>query len=442
MKKRNKDFLWLVYTVLISFVGILFLTGKMPLPGKITVHESAEEVENMEDAVAEKAEIEEKDPLSEEYYQLEGQIEELEKTLEESQEKLAREEETKFAALHEYGKQITEIKEKYRPLMNYNVKNFEAQYDTGGSKEIQDTNQIIYGIGELSKFTPWGITINMFSSMALDNSKADYEVMVDANNAFGTGMQTIIVDTKAEMEKFTARMDFYEKLTEDSENESFARFTEERVSTIWENQYLMKDMLNGSKAELEPYAEEVYKKLYIMGVATLTLKDFYRTLLTDCDSKSNSINKLQNQYEEIMEVIDPDGTGQIEEMVTEEELMHYLKPLIDAGRSASNGYAGLGSSSPLVNSTWEYTRMGTVYWHFKEDITMVNSDMIHIYYAGGKPVYVNGYYFYNGRLLNGNGSEDAEVLYDEAVWMITGYHSDKRVIESHMQNILNACGNG
>lgn len=443
MKKINKDFLWLAYAILISFLGILFLTGHIPMPVKMISTEPVEKAERLKDIgiVTENNGIEGKNPLEVEYYELTNQIEELEKTLEECQTKLAREEEVKFANLHEYGKQVEKIKEKYQPLMNYNVKNFEAQYDTGGSKEIQDTNQAIYAIGELSKYTPWGITVNLFSSMALDNSAANYEAMVNANNAFGTGMQTIIVDTRAEMEKFVARMDFYEKLTEDSDNDSFTRFTEERLRTIWENQYLMKYTLNGKETGLELYADEVCKKLYIMGAATLTLEDHYKTLLTDCDSKSNSLNKLENQYKEIMEVVNYDGEGRIEEMVTTEELMHYLAPLINAGRQAANGYAQLSTASPLVDSTFKYTKMGRVYWHFKEEITMFNNDTVHIYYAGGKPTYVNGYYFYAGQLLNGDGSEDAEILYNEAMWLKSGYRFDKRDCEYHMQKVMDACGN-
>ncbi len=449
MKKINKELFWLIYAVLVSFLGILFLTGHIKIPAKapakasvkMPLPEPVEEIESLEDIAVENSQTEEENPLAEEYIELANQNEELEKILEECQAKLATEEETKLAIIHEYGKQVKDIKEKYQPLINYNVKNFEAQYDTGGSREIQDTNQVIYGIGELSKYTPWGITINMFSSMALDNSKADYEVMVDANNAFGTGMQAIIVDTKAEMEKFTARIDFYEKLTEDSENDSYARFTDEKLKKIWENQYLMKYTLDDQALELEPYADEVCRKLYIMGAATLTLEDYYKTLLMDCDSKTNSLNKLESQYEEIMKVIDCVGADRIEEMVTTEELMYYLAPLINAGIQAENGYTRLGSSSPLVDSTFEYTRMGRAYWFFKEEITIFNSDTVHIYYAAGKPTYINGYYFYNGQLLNGDGSEDAETLYNEAVWLITGYRVDKRECEYHMQNLMDACGN-
>ncbi len=448
MKKSNKEFFWVVYAVLVSFLGFLFLTGHIKVPAKapakasvkIALPEPVEETESPEDIAVEDSQTEEENPLEEEYNELANRNEELEKTLGECQAKLATEEETKLAIIHEYGKQMKEIKEKYQPLINYNVKNFEAQYDTGGSKEIQDTNQIVYGIGELSKYTPWGITINMFSSMALDNSKAEYEVMVDANSAFGTGMQTTIVDTKAEMEKFIARMDFYEKLLEDSENDSYASFTDERLKKIWENQYLMKYLLDDQALELEPYADEVCKKLYIMGAATLTLKDYYETLLTDCDSKTNSLNKLESQYEEIMEVIDCVGVDRIEEMVTKEDLMYYLSPLIRAGAQAENEYTTL-VASPLVDSTFKYTRMGRAYWYFKEEITIFHSDTVQIYYAAGKPTYINGYYFYNGQILNGDGSEEAAILYNEAIWLITGYHDDKRECERHMQNLMDACGN-
>ncbi|MCH5258411.1 MAG: hypothetical protein J1F18_01600 [Lachnospiraceae bacterium] len=458
MKKINKEYFWLAYLVAISVVGILLLTDRMP---KFNLNKddrtdkgserqevletetegiASEAVAPKESVSAERNETEEERSLKEEYNELVKQIEEKEKQLEECRTQLEAEEKTKFAILHKYGEQMQGIRAKYQPLINYNVKNFEAQYDVGGSREIQDTNQGFYAIGELSKYTPWGIWVNMFTSMALDNSNANYDVMVSANNAFGTGMQAIIVDTRAEVEQFNAKLDFYETLTAESGNADFSRYTDEKLRMIWENQYLMEYALNGEDVNIEPYANEVYKKLYIMGATTKILEDYYQTLLTDCDSKTSSINRLENQYLEIMEVVDTDKTGEIANMVSDSELEKYMTPLINAGMKASQGYAGLGASSQLVDSTFKYTIYGRTYWHYKESITMVNGDRVHIYYAGNKPVYVNGYYFYNGRILNGDDSVDAETLYNEAMWMASASHEKKEQCELHMMLLLNACG--
>ncbi len=452
MRKINKEYFWLCYLILVSVLGILLLTGRMQIPSvgmppAEKMQEQKPETENLQKAAEQEEEnaeenqtVVETNPLAEEYGALLEETEEKERLLTECQKQIAAEEEKKFAILHKYEAQMEGIRAEYLPLVNYSVKNFEAKYDTGGSKVVQDVNQINYAIGELSKYTPWGITMNMFTSMAIDNSNADYAAMVNANAALGTGMQKVIVDTRAETEKFTVKLDFYEMLTLDSQSDDYNRYTDDKIRTMWENQYLMEYALKGQNVDMEPYAVEVQKKLYIMGAATKTLENYYSTLLTDCDSKTRSINQLEEQYQEIMNIVDPDGTGEIADMVQPEELEKYIAPLVRAGMEAANGYARLESSSPLVDSTWKYTTHGRLYWHYKAGLTMVNCDDVHIYYAGGKPVYVNGYYFYNGRLLNGNGNEDASVLYDEAVWMEKNSHAKKEECVVHLENILAACG--
>lgn len=375
-----------------------------------------------------------------EYQAILEQIEEKEAMLSACQQQIAAQEEVKFAILHKYREQMEGIQEEYRPLINYHVKNFEAKYDTGGSEEVQDVNQINYAIGELSKYTPWKFTANLFTSMAIDRSNADYEAMVNANAAFGTGMQTIIVDTKAVTDKFAAKLDFYEMLVADSENAGYGQYTEEKIREIWENQYLMEYALHGNDVDMEPYALEVRKQLYIMGAATRTLEDFYKTLLTDCDSKTRSIDQLEEQYQEIMDIIDPDENGQIAALVQPEEMEKYISPLIVAGMRASNGYAALGSASPLVDARFTYTTYGRVYWFYKEGLMMASGDDVHIYYAGDKPVFVNGYIFYNGTLLNGDGTEDAKALYEEAIWMGRGNIAEKAEYTVHIDQLHAACG--
>lgn len=461
MTKMNKEHFWLGYLVFISLLGILLLTGQMPfMPAERQTVERAqekrteaaelqetEEYQKTKDRQEEKpvgeepAEIVRKvNPLEEEYQMLLEQIEENETLLAECQEQIAAQEEAKFAILQKYREQMEGIRAEYRPLINYSVKNFEAKYDTAGIEEVQEVNQINYAIGELSKYTPWGLTANLFTSMAIDNNNADYEAMVNANAAFGTGMQEIIVDTRAVTEKFTAKLDFYEMLTADSINAGYGQYTDEKIRDIWENQYLMAYALKGNDVDLESYAVEVRKQLYIMGAATMTLKDFYKTLLTDCDSKTRSLDKLEEQYQEIMDIVDPEGNGEIAALVRPEEMEQYISPLIVAGMRAMNGYAALGSASPLIDARFTYTAYGRVYWFYKEGLMMASGDDVHIYYAGDKPVFVNGYIFYNGMLLNGDGTEDAEALYREAIWMGRGNIAEKEEYTIHIDQLKAACG--
>lgn len=464
MKKMNKEYFWLGYLVFISVLGILLLTGNLPFASvrrqsaeKIQEKTETEEVsetkefpetgngQETEETEKPRTEAEtEVNPLEEEYQELLKQIEEKEATLSACQEQIAAQEEMKFAILHKYREQMEGIQEAYRPLINYHVNNFEAKYDTGGSEEVQNVNQINYAIGELSKYTPWGITANLFTSMAIDSSNADYEAMVNANAEFGTGMQKIIVGTKAVTEKFAAKLDFYEMLTADSENAGYGQYTDEKIRDIWENQYLMEYALQGNDVDMEPYAMEARKQLYIMGAATRMLENFYQTLLTDCDSKTRSINKLEEQYQEIMDIVDPDKNGEIAALIQPEEMEPYIWPLIKAGMRATNGYAALGSASPLVDGRFTYTRYGRVYWYYREGLEMelmlASGDDVSIYYAGGKPVYVNGYIFYNGMLLNGNGTEDAEALYEEAIWMGRGNTAKKEEYTIHIDRLRAACG--
>lgn len=459
MKKMNKEYFWLVYLVFISALGILLLTGHMPFTAALRQYadnarekksgiEQLLETEEQEDGtilVNQKEDKTEVDPMEEEYQTLLEQIEEKEALVAECQEQLAVEEEKKFAIMQKYKEQVEGIRQEYSPLINYAVKNFEANYDVDGSNEIQDLNQFNYALGELSKYTPWGITVNLFTSMAIENSNSDYEAMVNANAAFGTGMQKIIVDTGAKIEKFNAKLDFYEMLTADNINPDYGSYTEEKIRKIWENQYLMEYALKGNDVDIEPYALEVRKQLYILGAAINTLKDFYSTLLTDGNSKINSINSLENQYQEIMALADPDGNGEIAELVDSKELGKYITPLIYAGMDAYHGYAKLGGASPLIDIRFTYTHQGRLYCYYKIlnkafGLMFVSESDVHVYYADNKPVYVNGYCFYNGRLLNGNGSEDAETLYEEGLWYRIGNRGEKRDYDFHRNNLLNACG--
>lgn len=470
MNKINKEYFWLLYLAAISVLGILLLTGHLDIPsvrrnsaevtnidegtsviaydrqettveeaGEETVGGVEEETENADVNVLDNFETEE-DSLEARYNQLEKEITEKENLLAEYQEQIALEEESKYAILKEYGEQMQGVSYRYRSMVNYTVNNFSAQADIGGTQNIERVKKADYAIGELSKYTPWGITINLFSSMAMDSRDQEYSIMVKANNALGTGMQNVIVDTKASVEEFEGRLNFFETLTEDSDRTNFSGYTEERLRTIWENQYLIKYALNGHEIDLEPYAVEVRKKLYILGAATQVLKDYYDTLLMGSSFKTQNQNQLQAQYDEIMKVIDPEGTGEISAMVTPGELGKYLIPLIDAGMSAADAYTATETYSPNATRTFSYSSSGRIYYHYKSSLTLISNDRnsrgsVAIYYAGERmPVYVDGYYFYHGTLLNGGDNADGTGLYNAAIEM-TSARGSRTKLEQTLQNL-------
>lgn len=459
MKKINKDCIWLVYFVTISALGILFLTGHIfqHPPAKTISNEPSETdvntdttdedmgliiTENTTEDIAIPV-----NPLVEEYNILIEQINELELSLSESKQQLGQLRAEKFSVLNKYKEQFNNIRDNYNSLIYYNVKNFNVRYDTGGGSVIRDQNQELNAIGEISKYTPWGLVTNMFTSMSIDNNNRDYEIVVEANNSFGNGMQPIIVDTRAEIENFTSRLEFFEKMTSSDIVWNQSLLAEDKLGEMWETQYLLEYALQGKDLEqaLQPYIDEVYKKFYILATATKALEDFYSTLWTDCGNKTNVLNELENQYSELMDLIDPDKTGEIANKVSAEELGNYLIPLIESGRKAYHSYADLcRSASPLVRSYFEIMPYGRTYWYYREDngsrIMFTDDPYLHIYFANGKPVYVNGHYIYNGLLLNGEGDEDVETVCDEAKWIGYNNRAGREEILKHIAELVQAYG--
>ncbi len=374
----------------------------------------------------------------EQYEALEKRISQLEENIPAYQEELSALMNSKFTVMDKYEEQLNAVKDQYAALRAFNVKNFEAQYDVDGSRIIEDNKKINHAIGELSQYTPWRITLGLFSSMAMEDGNQDYAAMVSANDAFGTGMQTITVDTKAEIEKFNAQITFYEGLIETRETGEYLSGwgMHSGLQQACENQYLLEHVLNGEEINLDSYAKEVQKKLYIMGQEVGLIRDFYATLLTDGNHKSVSMNKLSSQYQEIMAAADPDGTGEIAGAVTAEELAGYVIPLIDAGRQAENTMSNVGAASPLVDRKYYYSMQGKEHWFEKSGRVMKFEGVGGVYYANGKPVYVGGLYFCNGILLNGDENVDAEKVYEAAKYLTgsqSGMQQNMEIIENELR---------
>lgn len=89
----------------------------------------------------------------------------------------------------------------------------------------------------------------------------------------------------------------------------------------------------------------------------------------------------QKQTEDSSEKTEKEA-GEIATLVRPEEMEQYISPLIVSGMRAMNGYAALGSASPLIDARFTYTAYGRVYWFYKEGLMMASGDDVHIYYAG------------------------------------------------------------
>lgn len=415
-------------------------TGDATVGAREAVGDGNDEEEKSVQAV-ETSEEENTASLTQRGRALEERIAEIEGSLPALQDELAELKESKFALMDRYAEQLKSVKEDYQGLRNFTVKNFEPQYDVGGSKIIEDNKKINNAIGQLSRYTPWGITLGLFSSMAMEDGNRDYSAMVAANDAFGTGMQTIIVDAKAEIEKFNGQIIFYDGLIEENVGSRIlSRSDDEWLREVCENQYLLQYVLDGEDINLDSYALEVRKKLYIMAQEVSLIRDFYATLLTSCDAKTDSLTKLDNQYQEIMAASDPEGTGEIAEMVTREQLGSYMIPLIDAGRKAEDKMSKVGATSPLVKSNSAYSEYGKVYWYNKSGTMKWEGGGFTVYYAGGLPVYIGGLYYYQGILLNKDENADGTVIYEASKNLLglSGIHlsdeSEKNIYE--IQNRL------
>ncbi len=311
-----------------------------------------------------------------------------------------------------YRQQTQQATAAYEKLLEYSVMDFKAQYDEAGVNKIQENNKINNAIREITgKYVPrtYAWTINMFASMNLDDNNWYYNGIAAINQKFETAYQQAAVDTRDAVDTLKARLKVYEGLSESTDD----------LEQEFKNQYLFGYILNGGEIDLSAEWAAVERQMYILSAQIRLITDIYQTLLMSSNAKTQYIEEMNAQYHEIMEIIDPEGTGEAASRVTDEELLYYLKDMIDAAKSSLAMMEGY-QAEPLgnVKSSYIYTDKGKTYLHrVNGQVSHVRVGGLEIYYAGNQPIYVDGYYCYRGRVLNPGETTDDAALTAEANWM-------------------------
>lgn len=276
----------------------------------------------------------------------------------------------------------------------------------------------------------------MFTAMNISDNDWYYNGIAKINKNFETAYQQTAVDSRDAVNAMKAKLKVYEDLAAPTY----------QIEDDYVNQYLLGFILNGREIDLSAEWETVERQLYILSAQVQLVTDIYRTLLLSSNAKTEYINGMTAQYNEIMEIIDPEGTGEAALKVTDEELMLYLKDMIDAAMSSlvmMESYR----AKPLgnVNSNFKYFSQGKVYvYRINGQVSHVtiggahSSGLLDIYYAAGQPIYIEGYYCYHGRVLNPEETTDTATLVEEAIWM-KGALNDRTAFEKvHYSALKNA----
>lgn len=443
MKIQNKLILWFLYLIVISLsASFLWKTFLLETESSNQSEENRQDTQ-MEILPQETAveDLNKMDALKEEYNLLVSDIQEKEGLLQDCREQISIEETNKYAMMSGYVDQMQSIDAEYQPLLNYTVNNFKTVDDIGAMETVRGVKQFQYAVGELAKYTPWGIAVNLFTSMSLDNMDKEYDVIANANSKLSTGIGDIIIDAKASVEAFENRLAIYESLVEDGEPDGYYNCSHERLREVWENQYLLNYSLSDQPINLERYAEEVQKKLYILGQALQLVHDFYSTALISGSNKSVNLAQIQERYEEISNTINQSGSTDIATAVSSDELGQYLIPLIDACISAIHSYVGAEYYSPNQDAFLSDTSYGRIEYHYRDHKLMCISPVtdrvkVHIYYAGGEPIYINGYYCFHGKVLNGEDIVNGVNICEEAAGLGLS-RGNRAAIESHLRGLSN-----
>jgi hypothetical protein len=190
--------------------------------------------------------------------------------------------------------------------------------------------------------------------------------------------------------------------------------------------FLLEYLENGQPINFDETILCTEKQMYILACAL----DYTVTLYAALTGGSGT-TELQNQYREIVGIIDPDRTGEIADCVSAEELAPYLLPIAQAGTAGIKKMDNVVIDGPTMEFRFvrlydRQTGCGGV----KMSYCSKDDEMLHVYsdrgtefvYSMGTPIYANGYYLYKNMVLNNETSEsgvyaDGQVLVDEALWM-------------------------
>ena len=435
MNKEKKNYFWSVYVCVVFLLIVALVIYNVNIRKTEVVSESETTMEKSafaEPALTEQVAKEKTtNPYEEEYMQLSAEFEKLKERNTEL-EKKCEEGKKILEPLQGYKSQVDKVSSLYEPMLQFGVDNFVAQYDQSGVEWMQNENKLVNAVAEASKYTPWAITVNIVALCSIDNTQTYYASMVETNNEISMAYQPLIVDTKACLEELDARIDFYEDLTDTYTGEEAYR-----------NLVLLDYIQDGKEICLDTYMEEASQNLYILAKQFKASGEVYSSIYLD-DAMAVEYTRKHN---EILSLINGVGMGEKAEAVSTEKMGSYMIPILTAGKKAADTINTL-PKVPMRNNAFDNlypSQMGghsgqrIHYCQIDGDIILVNGDTIHVYYAGGYPYYINGYYIYDGRVLNGNPNSNVDVMIEEGLYMKGIGDGDRAWADEFYDHYLNLC---
>lgn len=360
---------------------------------------------------------------SEKYEILTMRMEELGSAVEVLQNKLAALPDL-AAELADYRAQIEQTKNDCSALISYEVLNFTAGYDSAGLQTMEDFNKMSNAVGEIAKFTPYGFFVNMLTSMAISNTDDYYEVMERINNSFAACYEQIVLEAREAVAVLESRINFYDDLVTENDN----------MNETFNNLSLLRYMLENNSIDLSAYETAAEEKLYLLALQADVMKNIYQTLYED----SSFTNVYAKQYGEIMDIVDPGREGIMEDVVSIEEMEAALVPILRAGVEATF------SMKSTLNSPYDERRIsaagGNACFVFSPNGSIIQASHSKggysiNYFSDGSPFFINGYYVYNGRVLNPTEEMDEALLLEHAKWIRENYTNKKfaKEVEDHIR---------
>ena len=243
----------------------------------------------------------------------------------------------------------------------------------------------------------------------IDASDVYYKNMADMNESISDACLQCVTDARAAVEELEGRLYFLDSLVDESCD----------MSTKYQNLCILQSLYGDQAISLEEYRDAVCEQMYLLAAQMRFAYQLYRTILTD----RSQAEVYGQQYEEIMKMIDPSGSGIYKERVSWERMAKYLLPIMKAGRQAIEK---LGDAPAMDGRRMGFFRLYE--WQtgdYNSEISYCMLDQsvvamygyVNIFYVEDEPFFVNGIYLYDGIALNPVQGTDAAVLTEEAKWM-------------------------
>lgn len=368
-----------------------------------------------------------------EYQKLEAELAKIKQENEEMQQQIEQGSEL-LQPLKKYYKQVKTVETACKDTVQYSIDNFQVEYDMEGTQWMQENNQIANAAAEISKFTPWGITVNIFAACSIDSSQKYYSAMVELNDKITEAYQPVIVDTKKSIETLNARYNFYNELVD----------TSLELEEQYRNMYLLSYIQNGQDISFESEIQAVYENIYILAKQFKASGELYSSIYLD----KSLYNEFMSKHDELLSLIRYSSVTQVEENLSTEKMASYMMPVLEAGKEAVYTMENLPQAPKRDNAFVNlYPRQlhsgrGTRVSYCKIDGRVVHVDGagLNIYYTN-EPFYISGIYVYDGRALNGTANTDAATLLEEAAYFRNIKEKDVQDnYYTHATNLFNAKG--